>query len=482
MPFGISESTLRRAYAPLDLSGIYNRVDAFQRTLIAENKAKKQEALKQYYTELASLNKERVGVRAADAADVSRLYSEWSKSEKELANNPRLINRNPEQYGKLKNTSDEKYSQLLTLIKGSKELDKEDKEAAKILLDPSKQDMYVDNAYSIWKNNVSNNSYLDVIKNGHNDITRLYEPTINGAKFRADMASDILSKGFRKHEGSFIGPDGQTYIRTFEKAPDIAAIQGAITKSLYGNFGEKKADKYAAQELKDMTQKDLENIATVYDNYRNNVSKKIYGSDAPAPPDLFSNWNEQSNAQRLINIKTAEALSNVDTSYKQSVGQLGAREKALLSASLREQIDLRKEAREGAKSPMIDIHSSMLQKFPTQTAQEKALMFPGTKFIPEKELKEFTAAEQSAVVSYLKDIGFEKPSASDFKLQRADNNDLIVIPNVDFKIGKDVRYPKGKPATRIPGKELNIKASGVLGVGGKKSAAAGGSEANDFGL
>lgn len=482
MPFGISESALRRAYAPLDLSGVYNRVDAFQKTLVAENKAKKQEALKQYYTDLASIQKEKTGVRAADAADISKLYNEWSNTERQLANNPRLIQRNPEEYGKLKNQSAEKYSQLMTVIQGSKQLAKEETEGYKNLLDPQKQDTFMDGAAGWWKQNVMNNRYVDIVKNGYNDITKLYEPTINGAKFRADLAEGLATKGFRKHEVSY-QKGGQTFTRTFEKAPDIEAIQGVITKSLYSNFGEKRADKYAAQELNSMNRKDLDDVVAIYENYRNNVSKQVYGKDAPTPPDLFSNWDEQSNAQRLINIKTAKALANVDTSFKESVGQMGAKERALLSAQLQEQAALRKEARADAKeAPKVDIYSSMIRKMPTQTEKEKKLMFPGTKFISQKELKEFDAPEQSAVISFMKELGFEKPLSADFKITVSPNNEIQVVSNRDVKDGKNNLYSKGEVITTIPKRSLNIKASGVFGVGGRKAAAGGGDEAADFGL
>jgi len=74
MAQAISERLLQRALGPIDLSYAYQKIDAVSRQLAAEDRAVKKEAAKQYYTDLASMNKEQVGVRAADVPEVSEMY------------------------------------------------------------------------------------------------------------------------------------------------------------------------------------------------------------------------------------------------------------------------------------------------------------------------------------------------------------------------------------------------------------------------
>ena len=79
-----------------------------------------------YYTDMATMNKDKVGVRAIDTPEISKLYSEWSNIGKKISSNPRLITKNPEEYGRLKSEQDALESKLLTNIRASKELGKQE--------------------------------------------------------------------------------------------------------------------------------------------------------------------------------------------------------------------------------------------------------------------------------------------------------------------------------------------------------------------
>jgi len=95
MAQAISERLLQRALGPVDLSYAYQKIDAVSRQLAAEDRLRKQEAAKQYYTEMASMNKDKAGIRAIDTPEISKQYSEWSNIGKKLSNNPTLITKNP---------------------------------------------------------------------------------------------------------------------------------------------------------------------------------------------------------------------------------------------------------------------------------------------------------------------------------------------------------------------------------------------------
>ena len=82
MPLGITESTLRRAYGPLDLSYSYQRLEATQKLLAAEEKAKREELAKQYYTDMAALKKDFNSVRQEDIGAITSKYSRWSQISK----------------------------------------------------------------------------------------------------------------------------------------------------------------------------------------------------------------------------------------------------------------------------------------------------------------------------------------------------------------------------------------------------------------
>ena len=251
MPLGITESTLRRAYAPLDLSYAYGRIESLQKQLAAEDRAKRQEALKQYYTDLASMEKEKVGVRSIDIPEVSMLYREWANTEKQLAANPNLINRSPDLYGELKNKSNKLYSTLVTTIKGSKELGKQEISDFKEMANPQKMDFYRDNAAADYKQRVMNRPWSEVFTTGADDITKYYEPRIDGRKFFESLGQKIESRGQSDHQiqdTTFKGAPGEVRFIEFKKMPMLGEIPIIIKDNIEASLG-KKADKFATQEL-----------------------------------------------------------------------------------------------------------------------------------------------------------------------------------------------------------------------------------------
>jgi hypothetical protein len=482
MPAGISEGLIRRAFAPIDLSYAYQRLDATQRILNAEDRALKQQAQKDYYTELASLKKDLGGVRSEDIAEISKKYKQWADISRQLAANPRLITRNPDKYGELKSQADTLYGETLKDIEESKEMKKLLQATTEKLGDVRNFDLLDEGAYEKFKQNALFRPTKELVQSGAYSFNKYLSPIVDGKSFFDATQKDINDKAIIKEaQIEDIEYKDQYGRKKFDKVKNVP-IDVSIYNIAVENLGRLKnrANTFAQQRLDELVssgedQKILKEYKDFYEKKNKGFEKYldaknmlVYDTSA-SPKDRYAKLYAMS-----------EFLDRARTMTKE-VGQptkLDEIRKMEISSRLR-----KTETGGGEKqAPMIDIHSSMLRKFPVQGQKEKALMFPGTKFIPEKQLKEFNADEQSAVVSFLKEIGFESPNAADFRLQRADNNDIIVVSNVDFVTGKDVRYAKGKPVTTIPGKSLNIKASGVLGVGGRKSAAIGRSEAEEAGL
>lgn len=120
MPLGISESTIRAAYGPIDLSGLYKGIEAFAKKSEYTDKLERQALQKEYYTSLAVLNKSKDKMNPNDSADFMNHYNRYKSAQQKLISNPRLIDSNPEEYGRLSSESEEAYTKGSTLANASK--------------------------------------------------------------------------------------------------------------------------------------------------------------------------------------------------------------------------------------------------------------------------------------------------------------------------------------------------------------------------
>lgn len=128
MPFGISESAIKGAYGPMDLGGFYKGLDAASKKYDAESKFQKQALQKEYYTNVATLNKDITGTRPEDTANINNHYSKFKNAQQKLIANPRLIETNPEEYGRLTAESNEAFGSAMQLANASKAKAKQHKE------------------------------------------------------------------------------------------------------------------------------------------------------------------------------------------------------------------------------------------------------------------------------------------------------------------------------------------------------------------
>jgi hypothetical protein len=284
MAQAISERLLERALGPVDLSYAYQKMDAVSRQLAAEDRARKQEAAKNYYTEVASMNKERAGVRAIDTPEVSNMYKQWAENEKKLSKSPNLITKNPEEYGRIKSESDALYSKLLTTIRTSKEIAKQEQQDYAKIADPKNIDNYEPDAAVAYKQFVINQPVSAIIANGTNDITKYYAKEINGKEFYTKLNQFIptqgVQKGYQFTDPSYKDAYGRTRQVKFGDMPIDAKIKNVVVENLISNFG-RRADTFANQQLSNaIATKEFDKVVNEYN--------KFYD---PANPEGFKKYN-----------------------------------------------------------------------------------------------------------------------------------------------------------------------------------------------
>lgn len=322
MAQAISERLLERALGPIDLSYAYQKIDAVSRQLAAEDRLRKQEAAKQYYTDLASMNKEQVGVRAADVPEVSAMYKQWASNEKKLSQNPNLINRNPEEYGRIKADSDALYSKLLTTIRASKDFGKREIEEFRIIRNPEKRDLFRDNAAEEYKVKVLSSPLSRIVQTGDDDLAKYYETRIDGSGFLNKLDASVRTNalGFnQKLDAAYKPVVGEKKYNIYEKMPMIEAIYTMSRNGIDGEFG-KKANTFATQQLADLKESgEYDNVLTKFNNFwkpENKEGASKYYESIPDLPPMFKAG--ASPKQQYIDFVTAsQFLSKLPTAAKE---------------------------------------------------------------------------------------------------------------------------------------------------------------------
>jgi hypothetical protein len=313
MAQAISERLLQRALGPVDLSYAYQKIDAVSRQLAAEDRLRKQEAAKQYYTEMASMNKDKAGIRAIDTPEISKQYSEWSNIGKKLSNNPTLITKNPEQYGRLKSEQDALESKLLTNIRASKELGKQEVKDLEDMLNPKNIDYYEPGAATLYRQDVINQPISAIIASGSNDKARYFAKAINGDEFYKAAQQAIPSEGVQKawkiSDPAFKDAFGRTRQIEYGDMPLDAKIKNVFTDRLYLLKG--RAGTFANQELdKAIESKDFDNVVARYNSFYDPANKDGYIKyGIPGTPALKFD-NTVPKTELFVNYLTAREVMN----------------------------------------------------------------------------------------------------------------------------------------------------------------------------
>lgn len=322
MAQAISERLLQRALGPVDLSYAYQKIDAVSRQLAAEDRARKQEAAKQYYTDLASMNKDQIGVRAADMPEISAMYKQWAANEKKLSKSPNLITKNPDEYGRIKAESDALYSKLRTGIQASKDFGKREIEEFRIIRNPEKMDLFKEGAAEEYKTKVLSSPLSRIIQTGDDDLAKYYETRIDGSGFLNKIDASVRANALgvnQKFDKDYKSLVGEKKYNVYDKMPMIEAIYTMTRNGIDGEFG-KKANTFSNQQLTDLRQSgEYDAVVTKFNNFWNPANKDGASKYYDVIPDLPPMFKPGASAkQQYIDFVTAsQYLAKLPTSAKE---------------------------------------------------------------------------------------------------------------------------------------------------------------------
>jgi hypothetical protein len=313
MAQAISERLLQRALGPLDLSYAYQKIDAVSRQLAAEDRLRKQEAAKQYYTEMATMNKDKVGIRAIDTPEISKQYSEWSNLGKKLSSNPRLITKNPDEYGRLKSEQDALESKLLTNIRASKELGKQEVKDLEDMLNPKNIDYYEPGAATLYRQDVINQPISAILASGSNDKSRYFAKAVNGDEFyktsQQAIPSEGVQKGYKITDPTYKDAYGRTRQIEYGDMPLDAKIKNVFTDRLYLLKG--RVGTFANQELdKAIASKDFDNVVAQYNSFYDPANKDGYIKYGIPATKALKFDNTVPKTELFVNYLTAREFMN----------------------------------------------------------------------------------------------------------------------------------------------------------------------------
>ena len=267
MPLGISERKIERAYGPMDLSGVYKPILATAQKIYADEERRVLESQKQLATTSAELNKLRAGVREADLPDITKMYNQWAAIERQLANNPNLIRKNPDLYGELKSQSNTLYGNMLGTINESKQQSKFEVDAIKTMSNPNNINKFRQNALTDYQSKVLRTP-ISVLKTSRdNDLTIYFNTMIDGSKFYNALAQRVEST-LRNIElpGTEKDKFGQVSMIKLEKMPQQGVLIETIYDTLKGN-SEGKTELFAEQQLDMMKPEEKKAIIDRYNKF-----------------------------------------------------------------------------------------------------------------------------------------------------------------------------------------------------------------------
>jgi hypothetical protein len=351
MALGISERMIQRAFGAQDLSPIYNTLSAANQRIAAEDRARKIEAEKRYYTELADINKQKIGIREADIGDVTKDYNQWSAIEKQLSSNPSLITRNPEQYGRLKNEANTLYSKMLSNIQGSKEFAKEERSTYQKMVDPNNLDDWDDGAGDRFKADVLGKPISYIRQNNTDNMSSYYRKTVDGGKFYTGLQSALpaIAKYEPEIDDTTYPPRGgvKKVIKYKGLIPSLDVARNAVEFEV-NQVGERLAPVLAKQELdKAIESKDYDNVIAAFSESYPKLQKQFNLPDVPS--NIF---DEALPAKaKFINYMAAKSLlSNYSNPQKTEDYKTDPIASLDYKIQLQEEAAKRKEARVAAKT------------------------------------------------------------------------------------------------------------------------------------
>jgi len=313
MPLGISERKIERAYGPLDLSGVYKPILATAQKIYADEEKRMLESQKQLATTSAELNKLRAGVREADLPEITKMYNQWAAIERQLANNPNLIRRNPDVYGELKSQSNTLYGNMLGTINESKQQSKFELDAIKTISNPNNINKFRENALNDYQSRVLKAPVSSLKGSRDNDLTSYFNPIIDGSKFYNSLAQRV--EGTLRNidlPGTDKDQYGQVSMIKLEKMPEQGVIYQTIFDILKGNTGN-KPELFAEQQLELMKPEEKQAIIDRYNAfYQKDANGKGEFSKYQLPEQKIIDFSAPkiNKTQEFVELMTAKEFIN----------------------------------------------------------------------------------------------------------------------------------------------------------------------------
>ena len=277
MPLGISESTLRAAYGPQDLSGFYKNIDAFAKRAYDQEKAQKQALQKEYYTSLAVLNKDQNGMNPNDSNKFMGHFNAFKSAQQKLIANPNLIDRNPEEYGKLTAESNEAYGNATNLANASKLMQKKIKDMHDYAY--KNQDKFEDGAIEKIAS-LTNYTTNDIIDNGLDDISKYVYQGPNLKDFNKGIndiynnKQNLVSARINQYE------DDQASVYNIYNIPSIDKVQSQVSNLV----STQKSPTKAANAMLDKFGAQVDEVENIYNNLTDEDFAKF---KTPEGTDMF---------------------------------------------------------------------------------------------------------------------------------------------------------------------------------------------------
>jgi len=217
----VSESLIQKAYGPTDLSGFYNSIDTYYKQAAAEAKAQKIALQKEYYTNLATYNKDQTGVRDEDIPEITEHYSKWKAAQQQLMNNPTLLQKNPKLYGELNAESNTQYMAAIGKSNISKAKRKDIEQTAAYIR--SHPDEYEDEAHQNYLNSTKKPT-SQLLSTNEDDAERLKYGGIK-TKDLVDNTNKIYKSAITKARIEKYKDEFGTVSNEFEIADPTALVR-----------------------------------------------------------------------------------------------------------------------------------------------------------------------------------------------------------------------------------------------------------------
>jgi hypothetical protein len=460
MPLGISERKIERAYGPLDLSGVYKPILATAQKIYADEEKKVTEAQKQLATTSAEINKLRAGVREADLGEITRMYNRWAEIERQLANNPNLIRRNPDTYGQLKNESNTLYGNMIGVINESKQQSKYELDAIKTMSNPNNTNKFRDNALVDYQSRVLRTPVTKLRGSMDNDLTSYFNPMIDGSKFYNALPQRIEST-LRNIDlpGTDKDQYGQISMLKLEKMPEQGVIYQTVFDTLKGNTGG-KTELFAEQQLDLMKPEEKRTIIERYNAfYQKDANGKGEFSKYQLPEQKIIDFSAPkiNKTQEFVELMTAKEFLN-----RLPVVQKGKPEFPSKAAELKFKESIKKVAgdKEEKEQVTVDLYTPAVEIISKTTSKPQNI---GKNVM----LNQFSAEVQDAALNKAKELYKDTftNNYDDLSLNYSPAKKAITIhTRVDIKDGDKIIKKKGDVIGELSQSQLTTIGNKPLGT------------------